>query len=407
MNTESKLAALIHEGNALVAKADGRDLTQAEVTRLTAIHDQATVLKADLIRERDSDHAREMRERSKKANDMVAAMLAAPGSAPAYAEALESWPSTDANDETGTVRLNLASKNVGYTVANRAEQRGGGVKGVLDAGTTATVPVEVVAGAVPQGRPALSVMDLVPAIQVKDGSQISYLVQTGRQSNAAPVSPGADKPVSDFTLKRVNDELQVVAHVVEGLNKYDIQDSPALARFVSDELMWGLGQALEHQLVNGSGVQPQLNGILATSGVQQQPYVSSPVVTIRHAIGKLQANGYDVNAVLLNPNDWLAIETTQLTDGAFLLGAGPTGAPIDAAERRLWGVRVGLTNQLAAGTAIILSKDSLALFFDRSAMIELDPYTGFRTNTLRARAELRAQTGVLRPAGIAVADLTA
>lgn len=287
----------------------------------------------------------------------------------------------------------------------RAGMRGGGVKALLEAGSAARVPTdegEIVA----DGRPAGSIFQLVEAKKLDEGSAFSYLRQSARTNNAAPVAKGGPKPVSSYRVERVESKLEVVAHIVEGLDKYDLADNDALGTFVKDEMMYGLQEAVADQLVNGTGVSPSLAGILNTPGTRSQAPAVSPLVTIRRALGQLEDAGYVPSAILLNSADWQDVETLQTTGGAFVLGNATSGAPLDAVERRAWGTRVGLSSAIVPGTAIVLSEGAVRIRHDGSVTLEFDPYTRFGSNEINARAEGRFQSEIRRPDGIVIAELS-
>lgn len=303
-------------------------------------------------------------------------------------------------------RVGFGHRKAAQTVAHRSAEHGGrGLKSLLAVGSSASLPLDVLNGTIVEtGRPASSLFDVLPAIKAEDGV-FSFLQQGSRENRAATVARGAQKPVSTATLKRVTDELTVVAHIMEDLYSYDLDDIPALTAFVSDEMGWGLEQAVAAQVIGGDGTKPNLRGILQTSGVRTQAMVANATITVRKALGQLEASGYEANAVLMHPSDWEGIETATLTSGAFMLSQGTTGAPLDAVERRLWGVRVALVPQVPVGKAIVLGKDAAMLFHDGRVKLDFDTSSGFKTNTLAARCEGRFGFAVSRPDAIVLATL--
>lgn len=374
MNWLQKRAAAIKAAQEILTKVrgEGRGLTDAEQAELD--RHLAVKAEADRIEGAEREHAN---------------ILGVP------------------RDEAGTgnnKRLNFKGQQAANVVIARAGMRGGGVKALLEAGSAARVPTdegEIVA----DGRPAGSIFQLVEAKKLDEGSAFSYLRQSARTNNAAPVAKGAPKPVSTYRVERIESKLEVVAHVVEGLDKYDLADNDALGTFVKDEMMYGLQEAVADQLVNGTGVSPSLAGILNTPGVRSQAPAVSPLVTIRRALGQLEDAGYVPSAILLNSTDWQDVETLQTTGGAFVLGNATSGAPLDAVERRAWGTRVGLSSAIVPGTAIVLSEGAVRIRHDGNVTLEFDPYTRFGTNEINARAEGRFQSEIRRPDGIVVAEL--
>lgn len=102
-----------------------------------------------------------------------------------------------------------------------------------------------------QGRPPQSILDVLPA-RVVDPNY-SFLQQTTRTNNAAPVAEGGTKPTSVYTLTEKVGGLQVIAHLSEQISHYALGDSVNLEQFVDSEMLHGLQVAVENQVVNGTG----------------------------------------------------------------------------------------------------------------------------------------------------------
>lgn len=266
--------------------------------------------------------------------------------------------------------------------------------------------MELAQAPVAMERPVTTFLSLIGTKQLPDGSTPTWLEQSARSLNAAPWASG-EKAVSDVTVKRRTADLQVIAHQVRDLDVYTLRDNAALEQFVKDELVYGLHVALENQVLNGDGTAPNLQGILATSNVQAQAYDQSALVSVRRALGKLDAQGTTPAAIVMNGADWEAIEIGLLTNGAFMLGNGTSGAPLDAVKRQLFGVPVALSTVAKPGQAVVLGKDSVQVFTDAGIRLAADPYTSQSENKVHFLAELRAQVGVLHPSGIVVTDVSA
>ncbi len=280
------------------------------------------------------------------------------------------------------------------------------VRALVASGSTLAPATILADSPVDLGKPASALLDVLPATVVENG-QYSYLRQTVRTNNAAPVAVGNTKPTSVMTLERVDGALQVVAHLSEPIHEPWLSDVASLEQFVESEMVAGISAALEDQILNGNGTAPQLDGIIGVS-TGTQAYATSPLVTIRTGLAQFEAAGLTASAVVLASADWLAIETATLTAGNYVLGQGTVGAPLDAIKRTVWGVPVVVSAAHTAGTAVLLSEDSVSLVTDGGVLFDWGRVNAdFAENKIRARAELRAQVEVFRPAGIIVADLTA
>jgi HK97 family phage major capsid protein len=260
-----------------------------------------------------------------------------------------------------------------------------------------------------EGSAPTSLVEILPA--QTQSVVYRYLRQTSRTNNAAPVAPGALKPTSLYGLTPVDGRLHVVAHLSEAMDKYQLQDNTSLESFVRLEMVTGLHQAVEDQLVNGDGTDENLTGLAHTSGIQTQAYVTSPVLTARAAITKVEVLSFAPYYFVLNPIDWESIETSTLTAGQYVLNAEGTrnGLPVDSATRRLWGVPVTVSTAVTAGTGYLLSNGVAMLATDGSIQVERSEAGGdtWEHNQVRLRVEGRFDLAVTRPMGVVQIGLTA
>jgi hypothetical protein len=151
-----------------------------------------------------------------------------------------------------------------------------------------SVPVDATIYREGEAPPALS--EIIPAITRP--VSFRYMRQTTRAHNAAPVAPGDLKPTSLYGLTPYEGRLHPVAHLSEPLDKYQLQDGPSLGQFVQEEMVAGLREAVETQIVSGDGLGENLTGLANTSGIQTQAYATSPVLTARGAVTKVETLGF-------------------------------------------------------------------------------------------------------------------
>src|SRR6478609_1045698 len=134
-----------------------------------------------------------------------------------------------------------------------------GQKALAPSGVT-IVGQEFVRDPVALGQVAHSLLDVLPTKQ-HTSAEYAYLRQSVRTNNAAIVAEGAAKPTSVYSVVRVENSLQVIAHLSEGIPRYWLLDNQALEQFADSELHYGLGLAVEAKV---------LVDINATSGIQTQ-----------------------------------------------------------------------------------------------------------------------------------------
>jgi HK97 family phage major capsid protein len=246
----------------------------------------------------------------------------------------------------------------------------------------------------------------IPTIQVT-GGQVQYLTQTSRANAADAVAVGAVKPTSVYGMTKVTADLAVIAHITEPLDKFVLEDSTALTQFLADELTYGVQLALEDQILNGDGIDPNMRGLLHTSGIQTSPAGEDVPGTIRTGITALETQGYGAGIhVVLTPADWERAETTRAPGGGtYDFSTGP----VNRAAFTIWGCPVVLSNSLAVGTSVLFSQPSVGLYVDSRGM-RVDwatPGDTFTRNQVVGRGEMRAVVAAFQPAGIVKVTLPA
>ena len=245
------------------------------------------------------------------------------------------------------------------------------------------------------GRPANSLLSVLPVTQHAT-SEFAYLRQTVRDNKAAIVSEGSTKPTSTYTVERIPDELDVLAHLSEGIPRFWLNDNATLLQFIQAEMLYGLRTAVEAMA---------LSDIAGTQGVVPNAYDTSLVVTLRKSITALEVGGYDPAALILSPADWEAVELLLSTTNSI----EHMSLPFDSATRRLFSVPVVTTNAQAEGTAHTLARGAAGLDTDTLGVgiqwSETSNSDDWSKNLIRCRCEGRYATSVFLPAGVIESDL--
>jgi HK97 family phage major capsid protein len=258
---------------------------------------------------------------------------------------------------------------------------------------------------VPEARPK-RVTDLLVDRQEVPSNAFEYWVQSVRTNNAAPVADLATKPTSVFTVSPVEDRLRVIAHLSEPIPNRLWMDYTELQSFLISELYEGLLDALEAQVLSGSGSGENFTGILHASNTTAVAFDSDVLTTLRSALTQFETIGVQPTAWVLNPSDAAAIDLLreETTPSLFVTQGylhGPAGsANIFGDIPRLVSPRV------PAGTALLADWSKIRLFTRGGIMTQLNPFAGFSTNTTLLRSEMRVGMGLLRPSDFAVITLT-
>lgn len=291
-----------------------------------------------------------------------------------------------------------ASKSLARRLAEKSAKGAGAESEKAFALTDATDVVTTELAPLPH-RPT-SLLDVLTVVRLNTPT-FKFLRQTVRTNNAAPVAAGGTKPTTVLGLVPVEASLKVLAHLSDPLDKYLLRDVGNLTQFVQNELSFGLYEALERQVVSGTGVAPQLLGLDSVSGVLTQAFATDTLTTVRKSLTKLETLGYVPRAVVLRPEDWETVELSQTSGSGEYLFAQ---SPVDRAAQKLWGVQVVLSTAPAAGKGYVFGQDAVKLYTDGRVDAEWDTSTGFDKNQVRLRVESRYEVGVSQPQGVVKFD---
>jgi HK97 family phage major capsid protein len=320
------------------------------------------------------------------------------------------WPNGDGTDDRlQYLSLRTPGLKSGLTARFGAAVASPGVKALLHSPDEPFTSIPMSPEIVRLGEAPTSLIEVLPAITRP--VVYRYLRQTTRTNNAAPVAPGALKPTSSYGLTSVDGRLHVIAHLSEPMDKFVLQDGLSLADFVRLEMVSGIHDAVKAQLVSGDGTGESLTGLANTNGIQTQAFATSPVLTARAAITKVEVLGFQPYYFVLHPTDWEKVETATLDAGQYVLNADGqrNGVPVDSAARRLWGVPVIVTTAMPAGTGYLLSNGVAQLVTDGALQAEQSSAYAddFGRNQVRLRVEGRFDLAVTRPMGVVKMSLTA
>lgn len=379
----------------IVDAADGRTFTKAQTADFKNASREMLDEAADTM---DSEAVQALGRSLKSVDDL-----------PGVVDALENWQrnhgrqsagraikADDPSDSIGThsdgIAYGTRTLNWGRDF-ERARNRS--AKALLEIGSTA-VENPIFGEPMADPRQARFVYQLMPSTEAEGGT-FGYLRQTTRTNNAAEVATGALKPVSVFTLERVNDTTKVFAHVTEPIDRYLLEDAPSLRQFLDQELRYGLSKAFDAHVITDI-----TTAAVAGSGG------TFDLAGIRAAITDLQELDLEPDAIVMTPADWATIEDEATTTFA---SNDNTPAATDALTRRLYGIPVVVTNSATAGQAIVGDfRESARVYRTGSASITVHDsqprdsggtlYADYRLNQLVLRAEMRAEVAVWRPAGL-------
>jgi HK97 family phage major capsid protein len=259
-----------------------------------------------------------------------------------------------------------------------------------------------VPGIITNPNRVLTIRDLMPV-----GRTASNLVQFTKENvytnNAAaqyssPNRENVTKPESGITFTLANAAVVTLAHFIP-VSRQVLDDAPQLESYVNGRLLYGLKLEEEDQLLNGAGTSGSLSGLLASgnnTAYNRSATGDTRIDTLRKAITQAALSEYMADAIVINPEDWEAIELTKATDGQYIMAN-----PMALAGPQLWGKRVVATNSIAEGTFLVGAFTMGAQVWDRmdaAVQISYEDGDNFKKNMATLLAEERLALTVYRPA---------
>lgn len=409
MKTELDAARAI----AAKAEAEGRDLTDAEVAKAQ------THLKAYEAAKNEPDDNAGKIEKARQLRKNLAAIgldlgLGHDDDEPASHHVLR-------NGYKGTLAASWATKAAERMTTAREPL--GGAKAMVAVGVEVPTPIT---DPVPMPLERHTILNLVKVRTVAGssldggagGNTFGYTVQTTRDTNADAVPDGTLKPTSVYSWTEKVDRFRTIAHLSEPQPNRLLADRPTLTKFLQDEMARGLLDAVEAQILAGTGtiaatepVTPtaateQLPGILNTSGILTQAYDTDLLTTLSAAYDTITMTDEEPTAWVMHPLDYRQLKNMREsgTTGPLMFKSGRSSI-----EQILGELPIIASTLITQGVALLGDFRQVELVMRDSGKLESTQgdQALFDYNLTKFRAELRAGLAVLRPAAFIEVDLTA
>ena len=199
----------------------------------------------------------------------------------------------------------------------------------------------------------LTIRDLINWGRTSSNS-VEFVRELVFTNNAAPVSenPTGTKPESNITFEADSAPVVTIAHWVHA-SKQVLADVPMLQSYIDGRLRAGLKLKEEDQLLNGSGVGLNIDGIYTQATAYSQP--SGAVVDsetqldrLRLALLQVALSEYAADGIVMHPTDWANVELLKTTDKAYLFAN-----PRFLATPSLWGLPVVPTTAMTQSDFLV------------------------------------------------------
>jgi HK97 family phage major capsid protein len=244
-----------------------------------------------------------------------------------------------------------------------------------------------------------------------DSDTVEWVRLTSVTNNAAETAEAVDAdkaagaasssaPESALALDLVNTPVQEIKHFIPA-TKRGVADAGQLRTLADQELLRGLDDRLDNQILNGSGTGVNLKGILNTSGTQAQSISTDPVhEAILKGLTKLVISGFGNLTILMNATDWQTIRLSKNANGDYYYGP-----PSVAGPRQMWGYPVVLSQRLAAGTYVTADFRAAGTLWLRegATLAATDSHSDWFTKGIIAiLASMRAAFALKKPRAVCV-----
>jgi len=264
------------------------------------------------------------------------------------------------------------------------------------------------------GRRPLRLRDLC-AKRRTTSDIVEFVAETSHTNAAAPVAEatteapptapngggalvnaagGGYKPEGSWAFQVKQATVKTIAEWVP-ISKRALADVAQMEGLINDELALDIEEAEDNQFLNGDGTGENQTGILNTSGIQIQAFVTDIFTSIRKGITKARTVGrVQPNAILASPAVKEQIELTKDEMGRFYY-AGPFNTGIST----LWGLPL-VDSEIMPDTDVVVGDFNKAVIWDReqTSVTMTDSHADFFVRNLVAiLAEERVAFAVTRP----------
>jgi HK97 family phage major capsid protein len=232
-----------------------------------------------------------------------------------------------------------------------------------------------------------------------DSNAVSYMREKTWVNAAAPVAEGALKPESTLTFEAVTDPVRKIAHWLP-VSEEMLEDQAQIRSYIDARLQLGVQMEEDDQLLNGTGVAPELLGLLLRPGLAADVARVDPMTNADAMFKQMMAifatSFLMPDGHIMNPVNWTATVLSKTSTGEYF-----TGGPFSPVQTpTLWGLPVAVTPATAAGVGVTGAFKTAGQVF-RHGGIRVEASNShadfFIKNLVAIRAEERLALAVYRP----------
>lgn len=199
------------------------------------------------------------------------------------------------------------------------------------------------------------------------------------------------KPKSNLEYDSITLPVETMAHYFVA-SRQILSDAPRLAAMINQRSVYGLNLNMDQQLLYGNGNDGNLTGLFTTAGLNDIGEIASGTTAaqlpgamldhIRRAVTKCQTSEfYNINGLVINPEDWQELELAKGSDGHYIWVSVPNGG-----QQQIWRVPVVTSNAIAKGDFVLGDWSMGATLYQRE---------GITVRTSDSHADLFVKNGVV------------
>ena len=210
-------------------------------------------------------------------------------------------------------------------------------------------------------QPPLYVGDLF-AQGNTDSAAVAWLEDSAVEGDAGPTAQGTKKNNIHFANPKTNIEALKKITGILAFSDEMLEDHAWMASHVNQRGVYRIAVAEENQILNGSGQNGQLQGVLTKQGILTREVDKNANATVfgeailRGAMDVLKESGFPADAIVINPQDYAAQRLAKDSNGQYFGGGAFTGAYGNGQVQvvpSLWGLNTVISPRITTGTALV------------------------------------------------------
>lgn len=250
-----------------------------------------------------------------------------------------------------------------------------------------------------------TIEDLITSIPTS-ANAIDWVRENVFTNSAAEAAEGAQIAQSAITFTTGTMPVQNVAHFIK-ITRQLSQDNASLAAFINRRMVYGVNFRVETQLVAGTGVAPNIEGITKAGNFTAHGYTAASLTAlglsptnrldlIGKMIGDCALADYPADVIIMNTGDWWNLRLSKDTQGRYLLGD-----PASAVAPTLFGRPVVASNAMVVGSVWVGSLSQAMTLHNREGIVvdmSDSDENNFQLGLVSIRAMRRLALTVEKPA---------